>query len=100
VKISVDSVNKIVYINFIKTVNELDTNNNKKEKIMTYNIKIKELMRTLKPVKTCNFMTACHNYRKEIITAFENGAESYEISGFDTKNGHPEVFFAEYYSKD
>ena len=50
---------------------------------------ISELMRILKPVKTCGFMDMCAAYSADIKQSKQDGETSYEIAGINTKSGHP-----------
>lgn len=50
---------------------------------------MQELMTILKPVPTCGFMDLCANYLKDIKEHSLSGETFYEISGLDTKSGHP-----------
>jgi len=50
-----------------------------------------DLMRILKPVKTCHSMDMCSNYLKEIQEAERDGETNYEIRGLNTKSGNPHV---------
>jgi len=52
-------------------------------------ITIPELMKILKPVKTCRLMNMSANYLAEIKEAKEDGAYTYEIRGLATRSGNP-----------
>ena len=56
---------------------------------MRNTMSISELMRILKPVKTCGFMDMCAAYSADIKQSKQDGETSYEIAGINTKSGHP-----------
>lgn len=56
------------------------------------NVTMPELMRILKPVRTCSFMDMCAAYVKAINEHDYSDGRCYEISGLDTKSGNPVTF--------
>ena len=62
-------------------------------KMTQYPFTMADFMRTLKPVKTCNFMDMCASYLAEAKEAYNNGESDYEISGHKTKSRNPVIIF-------